>query len=239
MAGFIQPTEIELEPSYYFAPGFYKTFWINQIEKRFPDDVINKHVKLKPYREVWLGAIIAAAQTKASGIQHFVGLPEKEPPDILVVRFVPVTTKQGHEGTMIDRIPIEITRCNMDAGESLFKQIMKKNKAAYEDNILAVYLTGLGQQFSLGPTHKKLLAEKKIHPAEVLIVGEVQQAGSIALTPRTFAQFKIYPDTGGDIVNVQDTKSFFSHPAVMTTRRRGVSRKLKPLGKLKLKPPTF
>jgi hypothetical protein len=234
-----QVKEIELEPGYYFSPGFYKSFWESRIEKKFPRNTINKNVKFKKYREVWLGAIIAAAQTKITGQKHFVGLPNSEPPDVLVVRFSPITTKKGSEGTNIDGMPIEITRCSLDDGEDLYKQIALKNKPAYTDTILAVYLYGGTMPFDMNEVGRKIMAEKKIYPSEILVIGNVERTSSIILPKGTFAQVKLYPEKGEDLINLNDSEAFFNYPGIMTTTKRGVSRKLEPLGKLRLMPPNI
>lgn len=230
--------QIELQPGYYFSPGFYKDFWINCIEKQFTEQTKLTNNKLKPYREVWIGAIFAALQTKITGIQHFVGLPPNEPPDIWVGRYVPVTTPKGRSGTNFDRMPIEITRCNLDAQETLFGQIKKKNKSAYSDTILLVYIYGAGKEVNFQEVADKIKLMGRVYPSEILVIGQVDKTSNGIVFPRgTFAQTKLYPDGGQDIVNTSDNSAFFRNPEVMTSLKRGVSRDLKELGRMMLVPP--
>lgn len=232
--------KLELKPGYYFSPGFYMDFWTHHIEEQFSEKVKLKHVRLKPYREVWIGAVFAALQTKITNVKHYVCVSEREPPDIYVCRFVPITTKYGSKGTNLDRLPIEITRCDMDSGEMLLDQILKKNKPAYTGNILLVYIYGAGKVVNFKEVVNDIKKIEQVYPSEIVVVGRVDKTDNGVIFPQgTFAQTKLYPDDGQHTVNLTDENSFFKSPEVIIATRRGVSRELKKLGNLMLVPPNI
>lgn len=212
-------------------------FWVNAVEKQYTKDQIVNHVKFKPYRELWVGAIVAASQTRINKVPHYVGLPPDEPPDAEVVRFVPVITSKGSEGTNLEKIGLEIVRCDLDAGETIFGQIQLKNKPAYAGMSVAVYVYGGDAMTDLNDVQRQVNALPKIYPHEIMLVAPVQRSASIVFDPGTFAITQFYPKMGQDLVNIFDTKAFFMQSNVMTVTGRGVSRKKTRQGDLELMPP--
>lgn len=231
-----KPKKIQVESGYYFSPGFYMNYWLNCIEKYYSSDVIKSHVKLKIHREVWTGAILAAWQTKVNGIKHYVGVPEREPPDVEVVRFIPTTGPKGGDGTNMQKVGFEITRCSMDEGETLIEQIKKKNKPAYSGMSLVVYVYG-GIATDFNRLHEEVIGLGKIYPIEIIVAGPVIGTETTTFEPGTFGITKIYPQKGQDTVNLFDKQAFFMHSNVRAVTGRGVTRKLKDLGYIELMPP--
>lgn len=208
------------------------------MENVFPEDVKNKHVKFKQYREVWLGAIIAAGHSKLTGVKHFVGLPNDEPPDVQIVKLNQERMPGGRIGTSIEALKVEITRCNLAENETLIGQIVKKNTPAYKDMTLAVYLYG-GDAVYMTEITKQIEALGEIHLAEIMVVGKVDAMVDQDLPKGTFAQVFLYPVPAQTTFNIADESAFFRIPAVLTAKNRGVSTKLTPIGVLRLLPPRF
>jgi len=222
----------------FFSPAFYLAYWDNCILKNYSSDIILTNVKLKPHREVWIGAILAAAQTKVSGAQHFVGLPDNEPPDVDIVKYSAIKTTKGSRGTNMDRLHIEITRCSIDDGEDLYSQILKKNKPQYSNMILAVYLYGDQKPVDYEPVYKRL-ENIKIYLDEILVLALVGLTKSTPIPTKTFSVAKVWPSRGETILTSRDEKAFFRHPEVTQITQRGVSTVWKDLGTYELLPPVI
>jgi hypothetical protein len=62
------------EPEDRIAPGLYMDYW-QQIAKKYGNEQLHIN-KLKPYREVRNGAILAAMWTKTTDRKHFVSFPQ-------------------------------------------------------------------------------------------------------------------------------------------------------------------
>ena len=226
----------ELKPGVFFSPGFYMGYWENCIVKNFSANTIISDVRLKQHREVWIGAIIAATQT-LSGIQHFVGLPADEPPDVDVVKFPSTKTPLGREGTKIKRFHVEITRCNVDAGETILGQILKKNKPAYTGMSLVVYVYGDYQRIDFEPIHKALQEESVIYFDEINVLMLVGATGEINLLPSTYGFTRVYPSPGQTLVNMSDKVAFFREPDVVQGTGLGVATEWNDLGSYELLTP--
>ena len=231
--------EINLEHGYYFSPGFYQSFWTNCIEKQLSVKDIQTHDKLKKYREVWVGAIVAALQTKITTQQHFVGLPLSEPPDVEIVRLVPILTPKGKEALRRERMNVEITRCNTDVGENLLDQIRPKNTQANSDLILLVYIYGSNQsKIDFKQVQKEIAELGKIYPSEILVLGAFEKAGDQEFPPGSYVQIQLYPEYGiFDVINISDKNSFFTNPNVIKPLSRNPSRELTYLTDAKLSLP--
>lgn len=235
-------TVTELKPGYYFSPGFYMGYWKNCILANFPMDVIKSHNNLTKHREVWVGAILAASNTKDSGIQHFVGLPEDEPPDVDIIYDEPTKTASGKEGVNRKHLHVEITRCDLDAGETLLGQILNKNKPAYAGMILAVYVYGKQTQNDYQAVLDALKKEVRVYPTEIVCVEFVMAAGGgrILLMPGTYGISRLWPKPGSKVVNLSDNTAFFRRPTDVigyATPRRGAGTEWQDLGSLTLLPP--
>lgn len=231
-----KPKQIQVEKGYYFSPGFYMGYWVNCIEKYYSKEIIMKHVKLKQHREVWIGAILAAWQTKVNGTKHYVGLPEREPPDVEIVRFIPAKGPKGGDGTGMEKMGFEVTRCSVDEGETMLGQIKKKNKAAYTGMSLVVYTYG-GEETDFNELRDGIDKLGKIYPMEIIVAGPVLGTPSIKFQPGTFGITRMYPNKGQDLVNIFDEEAFFLHPHVRAVTGRGVKTKLEDLGYIELMPP--
>lgn len=219
-------------PGIYFSPGFYMAFWENAVIGKFDPKTIISHVKFKPYRELWVGAIIAASQSAASDFKHYVAIPDDEPPDVEVARLVPVVVN-GKNGNNLERLPIEITRCDFFSGETLIGQITKKNKPAWAGMKLAVYAYG---DEELGPPQLQTVLDEllktRVYLADILIVRYIAQA-------KTYEVTRVYPKPGQSYFDANDSKAFFRDPEVFRKNRRGLSTEWEHLGSLTLMPPTI
>lgn len=229
-------TSSELKPGVFFSPGFYMAYWENCIVKNFSANVIISDVRLKQHREVWIGAIIAATQT-LSGIQHFVGLPTDEPPDVDVVKFPKTHTPLGREGTKIERFHVEITRCSIDDSETILGQILKKNKPAYTGMSLVVYVYGDYQRIDFEPIQKALQEEPAVYFDEINILMLVGATGEIDLLPNTYGLTRVHPSPGQTLVSTSDKKAFFREPDVVQGTGLGVATEWNDLGSYTLLTP--
>lgn len=229
--------KIHLKPGYYFSPGFYLDYWRKCIDAKFSVETINTNGRLKQYREMFTGAHMAALQTKLTGVQHFVGLPEDEPPDVDVIRFSPSTTSSGKDATNFDRIAIEITRCDMSKGETILGQISNKNKPAWKNMVLVLHTSGGSKPINFKEISEALQREDVIHLSEIIIVGSAARTKYILLQPGTYAINKVYPELTSDLLQQTARNSFFRTPEVMTKLGRGATRQAKPLGFIELLPP--
>jgi len=221
-------------------------YWQSCILKNFSSKTVQTHGKLKRHREVWVGAILAAGQTKASKkatgrhIQHFVGLPNGEPSDVDVVRLVETTMPSGRTGTKLERLNIQITRCNLDEGETVLEQILKKNKPAYEGLILVVYVHGLKLKGDSEAIHQALKAEAVIYPSQIISVELAERTVSVILARDSYGLSQLYPGRGSSVINLHDPEAFFRSPDVIKADLpRGVTTQWQDLGRFELLPPTI
>jgi hypothetical protein len=145
----------------------------------------------------------------------------------------------GKEGFNLDRIGIEIVRCNLDAGETIISQILLKNKPAYSGMSVAVYAYGGKTATDLNAVQAEINALDKIHPLQIMLVAPVQRSASIVYQPGTSAITNFFPTMGQDLVNVFDRQAFFKEPNVRTTTQRGFGRQSENLGFIELMPPEF
>lgn len=229
--------EIYLEPGYYFPPGVYQDFWENRIENVFSEDIKNKHIKLRPHREMWVGAMVAAAHTKNTKEKHYVGLPPDEPPDVLIVRLRHEKMKSGRIGTVVESLKVEITRCSMRDQENLIEQIKNKNTPAYKGMTLAVYLYGDDESFAMDKLREQILELGTIHLREILVICKVSNMLGKDLAPGTYSQIFLHPVVAHTEFNVNDKSLFFKDPGILTANTRGVSTELTSTGKYRLLPP--
>ena len=172
---------------------------------------------------MYAGAIMAAAQTKGTGIQHFVGLPDDEPSDVDVVKLVEITMPSGRRGTTLQRLNIQLTECNFARGETLSGQFANKNKPAYSDIIVAIHATERTDTSNFSKDWAELQKLDKIYPNEVLVVESVEIADNIKQPAGTFGLTRIYPKEGASLVSLHDDEAFFFEPAVFTKTNKAVS----------------
>jgi hypothetical protein len=232
-------TDSELRPGLFFSPGFYMAYWQECIEASFAPDVIWGHTKLQKHREMYAGAIMAAVQTKGTGIQHYVGLPDDEPSDVDVVKLEEITMPSGRKGSALQRLNIQLTECDFSRGETLAGQFAKKNKPAYSDIIIGIHAmnrTGTSDFAKDLATIKKL---GKIYPNEVLVLEAVEVANDVKQPAGTFGLTRIYPKEGASLINLSDTEAFFFEPEVFTKTHKAVSINWEDKGSFTLLRPTL
>jgi hypothetical protein len=222
----------EIKPGLYFSPGFYMAYWQGCILAQFPLDVVEKHTAMTKYRELFVGAILAAANTLASGgTQYFVGLPATEPPDIDLMYYEP-TVVNGKKGVKRKHIDVEIVRCNMEEGETLLGQIKIKNKPAYQNMIVAVFMEGRVSPIDFEAITQALHKEARVYPSQILIVLNGNMAEALSWPDGTFGLARVYPGPGSSVINISDEKAFFRIPEVVgdTNPKLGVSEEWRDLG---------
>lgn len=211
-------------------------YWQNIVLSRISLEIIQKENSLKRYREMWVGSILAAHQTKVTGIPHFVGLPNTEPPDVEIVHIPKTPLPSGRMGLEWKYQTVEITRCSMGAGETLIGQIVKKNRDAYSGMILVVYAYGAQDPINLHELYKQL-QRIIVKPTEILIVCQAEKTVATLLPEGTFCIVKVYPSPGQSLINISDPSSFFRVPEVVKKDQRAISTKHIDLGTFELLPP--
>ena len=214
-------------------------YWQACIEASFTPQVIWNHTKLQKHREMYAGAIMAAAQTKVTGIQHFVGLPDDEPSDVDVVKMVEITMPSGRKGTTMQRLNVQLTECNFDRGETLLKQFANKNKPAYADIIVAIHVTGRTETSNFAQDWADLQKLPKVYASEVVTVEPVDIANGIRQPAGSFGLTEIYPKEGASLINLFDDEAFFFEPAVFTKMHKAVSVKWEDKGSFELLRPNL
>lgn len=212
-------------------------YWTKNVEGKYSMDIIETHTKLQKWREMYSGAIWAASLTKTTGEKHYVGLPADEPADIVIRKYIPVKTRLGTPATNALNLRVQITRCNLGAGETLRKQISNKNKPAYKNLVLLVHLIGPGISFDFNDVRKYLKELDQVYPSEIIVLARLESNSRGNVPPGTFMEYMIYPDEGYANVNLQDNGAFFRFPPIIGRGYLGASRKIKELGKFNLLPP--
>lgn len=92
------------------APGLYMKYW-QAIVKKYGITYLYTN-KLKSYREVRDGAILAALWTKVTGEKHFVSFPHDEPADVEIYSLSPKEFN-GKPSYQLQRVPVQLTRCSL------------------------------------------------------------------------------------------------------------------------------
>lgn len=213
-------------------------YWHGCILKQFPIKTVETHTAMTKYRELFVGSILAAANTLASGIEFYVGLPPDEPPDVDLMYMKP-TIVNGKQGTTRKHLYVEIVRCNMGAGETIQGQALKKNKPAYKDMIVAIFMEGSVPKVDYPAIEAALKNEAVIYPSEILLVMNADMAGPVLLPAGSFGLSRLYPRPGSSVVNLNDNKAFFRTTDVVgdATPRIGVATEWQDLGPLTIAAP--
>lgn len=228
-------TKTTLTPGFYVSPGFYMAFWKNAVLKQFQTKTILEHQKFKPYREVWVGAIVAASRKLATGADHFVGLPATEPPDFVIARLIEEPFK-GIMSTRMERYHFEVTRCDFDAGETIIGQITKKNKPAWSSMGLVVYLLGNVGIVDFEQIYQELQG-MEIVLESIVLVGTAYATPSGILMPQSYTVTQVFPSRGQNVSAINDPKAFFRHPEVFRPDGRATGVGWNDLGSFELMPP--
>lgn len=211
----MEETAVPLVPGYYFAPGFYMDYWISGVLKNFDHGLVATDTRFQKHREMVCGAILAAANSIAGPkINTFVGLNEDVHPDIDLAYYVKEKLPSGVEGYVRKHIYVEETRCDVDKGEDIVEQILKKNTPENKGIMVAVSIFGYGKS-EPDKVHKILAAQKEIYPAQIVEVASISKAGTIYLPKDSYGMNLLWPTKGSTIVNLNDSKAFFRNPDVM------------------------
>jgi hypothetical protein len=223
----------EVQIGDYYSPGFYMQYWDNGIVKHLPAKAVLGDNRLKKYRELWIGSILAAAQSKSRDDQYYVGLPPDEPPDIELAVLSNTKTASGRSGLEMNLVPVEIVRCDVQSGETLASQIALKNEPAYSNYIVAVYVHG-GNPTDLAIISDQL-KKTKVYPVQISMVAQaVETESGILLPDPSYLVETIYPKRAQTIVSRNDTKAFFSGYNIISKRGRGIQPKPEFLGRARL-----
>lgn len=220
------------EPDDKIAPGLYMKYWQAIVKKHGPDALdVNK---LKTYREVRNGAILAALWTKATGSKHFISFPHDEPADVEVYRLAP-RKFQGKLSYELQKIPVQLTRCSLANGETISGQIIKKNKCSLENMTLIVHMIGEDNTtINLNKIVEDVARIEKIFPREIAVIAPIEDPGS---NQQTFAQLLVYSRDDNrpraSRVNLGEKDAFFDTPSVMRSHR-GTGRAIELSGEFSL-----
>jgi hypothetical protein len=231
----------EMVPDIYLSPGFYMGFWEASIEALFTPQQIKDHVKLQQHRELRVGAIVAAGITRQSRVHHFIGIPESDPPDILIMWHEEVTVKDK-KGTEPRYIHLEVVRCDFDSGETLIDQALIKNKHNYQKMTVAIDVTGTRRPDDYKIAAETLNALETVYPVQFIAVEQVGVIGELNYLPGVFRITQLYPSQSTARVWRADEEAFFRAPTDVIgkgTPSRGISTEWQELGKFVLLPPTL
>lgn len=218
------------------APGLYMKYW-EYIVSEYGEDHLEIN-KLKTYREVRNGAILAALWTKTTGKKHFVSFPREEPADVEIFSLVSKNFN-GKPSYQLCRVPVQLTRCLLSSGEAILGQIIKKNKTSLENTTLVVHMIGEDNiTINLSEVIKQVHKIKKIYPREIVILAPINDSGSVK---QTFAQQLLYSSDDDRLrsivkVNLDETDAFFTEPQIMRSKR-GTGQAIEIAGKVRLKLP--
>jgi len=211
-----------LQSGDYVSPGLYMEYWKAIVRKYGEKSAFGRN-SLKCYKEMRVGAILAALWTSSTREKWYVGLPIDEPSDIDLIRMIPSFTKKGTESYNNEKISVQITRCSAVCGEDIIKQIEKKNKNNLSNHILAIDLIGDGQTVDFLDVHKRLQKLTPIYPREIVVVATVASIIIDNIYVSTYLQCLLYPEYRISQIKSSDKDSFFVERAVINVKR-GISR---------------
>lgn len=217
-----------LQKGDYVSPGLYMEYW-GAIVRKYGEQKAFSLNSLKQYKELRVGAILAALWTSTTGEKWFVGMPQDEPADVDLLRIMPAVTKSGRESFGQEIIPVQITRCSAPVGEDIVSQIRRKNKPALSKHTLIVDVSGDGEKIDINDVAKRLSNLGTLYPREIAIVATV---GSTPEPPYVsmYLQFLLHPVHRQSTVKSSDSNSFFVEPTIINLRR-GISRDISPNSK--------
>lgn len=205
----------------YVSPGLYMEYW-GAIVRKYSEQKAFSLNELKQYKEMRVGAILAALWTSTMNEKWFVGMPHDEPADMELLRVMPTVTRSGREAFGQEIIPVQVTRCSAPVGEDIITQIQRKNKPALTTHTLVVDVSGDGQKININDIAKRLSGIGDLYPHEIAILATV---GSTSEPPfvSTYLQFLLHPNYRKSTIKSSDTKAFFVEPTIINLRR-GISR---------------
>lgn len=200
------------------APGLYMNYWQSIVAKHGADRLETN--KLKSYREVRNGAILAALWTKTTNQKHFVSFPSDEPADVEIYS-LSYEDYNGIPSYRLQKIPVQLTRCSLKDGETIAGQALKKNKESLKDTTLVVHL--LGEEnvtIDLNQIVADVRKIKPIYPREVVLLAPVVDSST---EEQSFAQLLIYSENDDRVrssqVHLGDSDAFFTEPSVMRSQK--------------------
>lgn len=214
------------------APGLYMRYWDAIVEKHNGKFLHSN--KLKQYVEVRNGAILAALWTKTTGQKHFVSFPSNEPADVEIYTLEPIRYK-GKDSFNLVKVPVQLTRCSLVDGESIYEQVVKKNKPALENTTLVVHASANdGDSIDLALVAGQIQAIDKIYPKEIAVIAPLlgadnNQTFGQALLSNTDSEQQVRTSK----VNLSEKEYFFEHPPVMHSAK-GTSRAVLEVGEFRL-----
>lgn len=223
-----------LQKGDYVSPGLYMEYW-GAIVRKYGEQKAFSLNSLKQYKELRVGAIVAALWTSTTGEKWFVGMPHDEPADVELLRVFPVATKSGREALSQEVIPVQITRCSAPVGEDIVAQIKRKNKPALAKHTLIVDVTGDGEKIDINDVAKRLSDLGTLYPQEIAIVATVNSTPHPAYVS-TYLQFLLHPSHRKSTVQSSDPTSFFVQPTIINLSK-GISREISHKGKIDLNLP--
>jgi hypothetical protein len=200
------------------APGLYMKYWEAIVKKHGADKLDTN--KLKPYREMRDGAILAALWTKVTGEKHFVSLPHDEPADVEIYHLAAVDFKEK-PSYRLEKVPVQLTRCSLSSGETIVGQVRKKNKPALANATLVVHMIG---EDNIELNLQEIIAEvhsiEELHPREIVLLAPLEDASTKS---QAYGQLLIY-SRGDDQprssrVDLDDPTAFFTEPPIMHSKR--------------------
>lgn len=193
-------------------------YW-QQIARKYGENQLYTN-KLKAYREVRYGAILAAMWTKTTGRKHFVSFPHDEPADVEIYSLQP-TMHNSKPSYHLAKIPIQLTRCSSADGESVADQVRKKNKTSLSETSLVVHMLG---EDNVALDLNAIVAEVRgigtLHPKEIALLAPIEDSST---SEQTFAQLLIYSRNDNRVrsskVHTGEADAFFTNPSVMRSER--------------------
>lgn len=214
------------------APGLFMQYW-QAIAKKYGESHLNMG-KLKAYREVRNGAILAALWTKTSGRKHFVSFPHNEPADVEIYSLRP-TTHRGHPSFNLAKIPIQLTRCSLSDGETIAGQVLKKNKPSLSETSLVVHVIGQDNvKLNLNEIIAGVRQIEEIFPKEIALLAPLEDNST---SEQTFGQLLLYHRDDNQVrlskVHTGEKDAFFTKPQVMQSER-GTGQAIEPAGQFSL-----
>lgn len=200
------------------APGLYVKYWQAIVAKHGVDYLETN--KLKSYREVRNGAILAALLTKVTGEKHFVSFPHDEPADVEIYS-LGSKDFNGIPSYQLQKIPVQLTRCSLADGETVAGQVIKKNKASLKNTTLVVHMIGEDNiMINLNKIVTEVRQIKNIYPREILLLAPVEDDTT---SEQSFAQLLIYSHDDDQVraskVHLGETDAFFTDPSVMRSQK--------------------
>lgn len=200
------------------SPGRYQEFWRNKILPNFDREQLSSSSVLKPYRELWLGSIIAAAYTAGTGRKWFVGLGLSDPPDFILASTEAAESPSGRKGINLRQIGFEATWCDLSRGDTLLGHISLKNKPSYVGMEVLVYLTDSGVRAVDIAGVRDHLRKQRVYPDNIHVLLSLASLPGRPLLPGTFQLFSLKAPYMERILNLTDS-SFHRDNAIYDAGR--------------------